>query len=44
MGFTKLVKRDEGVYENVTAVDGEARYMKRDDPSTLPHLKKKVGD
>ena len=27
VGFTKLVKREEGVYENVTASDGEARYM-----------------
>ena len=43
-GFTKLVKRDEGVYENVTASGDEARYMKAGDPSTLPHLDKKVGD
>lgn len=44
MGFTKLVKRDSGVYENVTATDGESRYVRRDDPSTLPNLKKKIGD
>jgi putative FmdB family regulatory protein len=44
LGFTKLVKRDDGVYENVTASGDEARYMKRGDPSTLPHLKKKIGD
>ena len=43
-GFTKLVRRDDGVYENVTASGDEARYMKRGDPSTLPHLKKKIGD
>ena len=43
-GFTKLVKRDEGVYENVTATDGEARYMRAGKPETLPHLHKKVGD
>ena len=43
-GFTKLVKRDEGVYENVTATDDEARYMKAGDPSTRPHIHKKVGD
>jgi hypothetical protein len=43
-GFTKLVRRDEGVYENVTATGDEARYMKEGDPSTLPHLKKKIGD
>ena len=29
-GFTKLVKRDAGVYENVTAKDGEQRIVKRD--------------
>lgn len=44
LGFTKLVKRDEGLYENVTASGDEARYMKADDPSTLPHLNKKIGD
>jgi hypothetical protein len=43
-GFTKLVKRDNGVYENVTALDGEKRYMRRGDPESLPHLHKKVGD
>ncbi len=43
-GFTKLVRRDEGVYENVTATGDEVRYMKAGDPSTLPHLKKKIGD
>ena len=43
-GFTKLVKRDDGVYENVTAVDGEKRYMKHDEPDSVPHIHKKVGD
>ena len=43
-GFTKLVKRDEGVYENVTATGHEARYMKAGDPGTLPDLNKKIGD
>lgn len=42
LGFTKLVKRDEGVYENVTRLDGEARYMKRGDESTLPDIKRRV--
>ena len=32
-GFTKLVKRDYGVYENVTATENESRYMLSDDPS-----------
>lgn len=43
-GFTKLVKRDEGVYENVTAIDGEERYMKRGRKKSIPHLHKKIGD
>ena len=44
LGFTKLVKRDKGVYENVTAIDGEKRYMKADDPDSIPHINRKVGD
>ncbi|MEW5734373.1 MAG: zinc ribbon domain-containing protein [Thermodesulfobacteriota bacterium] len=43
-GFTKLVKRDDGVYENVTARDGESRYMVRDRPETLPDVTKVVTD
>ncbi len=43
-GFTKLVKRDQGVYENVTRSGDEARYMRAGDAGTLPHLHKKVGD
>jgi len=44
MGFTKLVKRDDGVYENVTARDGDSRYVVRDKPETLPNLKKTIRD
>jgi hypothetical protein len=44
LGFTKLVKRDDGVYENVTATGTESRYMKAGDRSTLPHLHKKIRD
>ena len=44
VGFTKLVRRDDGVFENVTANDGESRYVRHDDPSTMPHLRKKIGD
>lgn len=44
MGFTKLVRRDKGVYENVTATGGESRYVKSDQPKTFPDFKKKVGD
>ncbi len=43
-GFTKLVKRDDGVYENVTAIEGESRYVRRGEPDTLPHIHRKVGD
>jgi hypothetical protein len=43
-GFTKLVKRDDGVYENVTRGDGEARYMQAGDPTTQPDLSKKIRD
>jgi len=43
-GFTKLVQRDDGVYENTTALDDEKRYMKAGDPSTVPHLHKKIHD
>lgn len=44
MGFTKLVKRDSGVYENVTATNKESRYMKAGDASSMPDLKSRVGD
>ena len=43
-GFTKLVKRDDGVYENVTATGDEHRYMEAGKPETRPHLHKKIGD
>lgn len=44
MGFTKLVRRDDGVYENVTARDGESKVMLRDKPETYPNLKKTIRD
>jgi putative FmdB family regulatory protein len=44
LGFTKLVKRDDGVYENVTARDGDSRYMERGRPETIPDLTKTIGD
>lgn len=43
-GFSKLVKRDDGVYENVTATDGESRIVTPGDRSTYPDLKKKIPD
>ncbi len=44
MGFTKLVKRDTGVYENVTRSGKEARYMEAGKSDTLPDLKSKISD
>ena len=44
LGFTKLVKRDDGVYENVTARNGDSRVVIRDKSETLPDLKKTVKD
>jgi putative FmdB family regulatory protein len=44
LGFTKLVKRDDGVYENVTRRGGESRYMEAGKPETMPHLHKTITD
>ncbi len=44
LGFTKLVRRDDGVYENVTRSGDEPRYMRAGDANSVPHLHKKVGD
>jgi putative FmdB family regulatory protein len=44
LGFTKLVRRDDGVYENVTARPGESKTMLRDKPETQPHLGKIISD
>ena len=44
LGFTKLVKREKGVYENVTATKNESRYVRSDDPSSAPDLKSKIRD
>ena len=44
LGFTKLVKRDDGVYENVTARDGDSRYMERGKAETIPDLHKTISD
>jgi hypothetical protein len=43
-GFTKLVRRDDGVYENVTAADGEERFVRRGRKESMPHLNKKIRD
>lgn len=44
LGFTKLVKREKGVYENVTAAEGESRFMKSDDPNSMPKFTGKIKD
>lgn len=44
MGFTKLVKRDSGVYENVTATDKESRYTVAGKEATYPDFRSKIGD
>ena len=44
LGFTKLVKRDDGVYENVTARGSDSRYMEKGKPETVPDLSKTISD
>jgi len=44
MGFTKLVRKDKGVYENVTATGKESRIWDSRKPETMPHLHKKIRD
>jgi hypothetical protein len=44
LGFTKLVRRDQGVMENVTALDHEKRYFRADDPTSVPDIEGKVED
>lgn len=44
LGFTKLVRRDDGVYENVTARDGDSRYMEAGKPETIPNVSKTISD
>lgn len=44
LGFTKLVRRDDGVYENVTRSGTESRYVRAGEPSTMPHFNKKISD
>ena len=44
IGFTKLVRRDDGVYENVTARGNDSRYMERGKPKTIPDLSKTISD
>ena len=43
-GFAKLVRRDKGVYENVTAMDHESRYYHANRPETMPDIKRRITD
>ncbi|NEP08284.1 MAG: zinc ribbon domain-containing protein [Okeania sp. SIO2G4] len=43
-GFSKLVKRDQGIYENITATGDESRIVNINDHSTYPNFKQKLGD
>ena len=44
LGFTKLEKRYDGTYENVTRTGTEKRFLDPKDPGSLPHLHKKISD
>ena len=44
LGFTKLEKRYDGTYENVTRIGTEKRFLDPKDPSSMPHLHKKISD
>lgn len=44
IGWTKLVKRADGTYENVTRTGTEKRFLDPKDPSSMPHLHKKITD
>jgi hypothetical protein len=44
LGFTKLVRRDNGVYENVTATGSESKIWDSSKPETMPNLKGKIRD
>jgi len=44
LGFTKLEKRDVGVYENMTARNGDSRYMVKGKPETIPNLGKTISE
>jgi predicted nucleic acid-binding Zn ribbon protein len=43
-GFTKLVRVDEGLYENKTQRQGEDKYIDRHRPETFPQLGKTIRD
>ncbi len=44
LGFTKLVRRDDGVYENVTARGKDGSLVIRDRADTLPDFSRSISD
>jgi putative FmdB family regulatory protein len=44
MGFAKLVKRDDGIYENVTALNKESKVWDANKPETFPDIKSRISD
>lgn len=44
LGFTKLVKRDTGVYENVTRRGNDARYMEAGKADSIPDISRTITD
>jgi putative FmdB family regulatory protein len=44
LGFTKLVRKDQGVYENVTATGKESRIWDAAKPETMPDIRSKIRD
>jgi len=44
LGFSKLVRRDSGVYENVTAQDGQSKIVSADNPASALNLGSTIGD
>jgi len=44
LGFSKLVRKDDGNYENVTARKGESRIMERGKSETVPDFSKTITD
>ena len=44
LGFSKLVRRDSGVYENVTAREGQTKIVSADSPASGLNLGSTIGD
>lgn len=44
LGFTKLKRVDDGVFENLTRRHGEEKYIDRRKPETFPDLSKTIKD